>query len=117
MSVNVTTQKKLYCIAELFNDDLSIISTAIKMTIVAEDHKTILKHIIDGNVERYERSINMIYELSTDHYYLDGLTAIIEMVHKHSVHGADLVRSNVDTGIIIGDDLKKGARLSLFGDE
>lgn len=112
----MTNCKRLYCISELLSDDLSLVATGVKI-FHKEEHKVILNHLINGDVDRYSLGITILYELSCDSFNIDGMIALIEAVHKHSAHGTDQVRSNVDTGIIIGDDLKKGARLSLFGDE
>lgn len=113
----MTLNTKIYHIAGLFADDLSVVATALKLCQIKDDHKTVLRNLTNQDLERYSCSIGIIYEISTDHYLIDGLYAIVDAIHTHTTHGFDSVKSNIDTGIVIGDDCVKGARLCLFNDE
>lgn len=110
------TQSKVYQIAELFNDDLSKVATAIKMTIIPDSHKTTAHRLIQNDLGKLTSKIDIIHTLLTDNYCIDGFVAFVEAVHGTTEHVTDRVQHNIDKKDIVGDDEHQG-QLTLFEED
>lgn len=110
------TQSKVYSIAELFNDDLSKVATAIKMTIIPESHKTTAHRLHQNDLGKLTTKIDILYLLLQDSYCIDGFVFFVEAVHNTTEHGSDKIQHNIDKRDIVGDDENQG-QLIMFGDE
>jgi len=86
----MTAQKKLFVISELFNDDLSKVATACIMCGAKESHSYIMEHrLYTSNLDKLTPQINLIYQLISDHYNIDGVIAFVEAVHAITPHVCD----------------------------
>lgn len=110
------TQSKVFQIAELFNDDLSKVATAIKMTIIPESHKTTAHRLHQNDLGKLTTKINILHSILEDKYNIDGFISFVEAVHNTTEHVSDKVQHNIDKRDIVGDDEVVG-QLKLFEED
>ena len=85
----MSDEKKLFDIAELFNDDMAKVATALKCCGATEQHKVILHRIQTLNTDKITFTINTLYSLTRDHYNIDGIVSLTEAVHCFNGHCND----------------------------